>query len=340
MFLAKRRASATIVAASLAFSLVACSSDDTSAEGAKADGQESSTITIEDNFGSQAVPQPAERVVVTDNGAFELASMWGVEPVAAPMKLVPKTITFPNQDRILDMGNHKEPDLEKVVEADPDLIINGNRFAKQRDKLVELAPNAAIVDLSPRDGEPLGEELIRETEGLGTIFGKEDEAGKIIDDYKAAVDRVKKAYNGQTAMGVIVSGGEINYSAPGTGRTVGPVFDMVGLKPALEAKGTTDHQGDDISVEAIADSNPQLILVMDRDAAIGRKDGKEAEPAETVIEKTAALKNVDAVKNGLVVTFPADTYINENIITYTEFLNGLADALEAAGKGGSEKSGN
>ena len=324
MFLTKRRSAAAVVAASLAFGLAACSSDDTAAESSDGKG---ATITVVDNFGEQTVPQSAERVVLTDNRSFETLADWGVEPVAAPMRLVPKTVTFANQDQILDMGNHKEPDFEKVVEANPDLIVTGQRFAKQRDKLIEAAPESAIVDFTPREDKPFDEELIRQTENLGKLFGKEEEAAKLIEDFRASIDRAKKAYAGQTTMGLITSGGEINYSAPHAGRTVGPVFDILGLKPSLEVEGTSDHQGDDISVEAIAESDPQLIIVMDRDAAIGSKKEGSA-PAADLIADSAALQNVAAVKDGNIVYFPEDTYINESIQTYTEFFNALADQLE------------
>ena len=132
-------------------------------------------------------------------------------------------------------------------------------------------------------------------------------------------------------MAVDVSGGNIGYVAPGKGRTWGPVFDLLGLKPALEVEGSTDsHTGDDISVEAIAEANPAWILVLDRDAAI-TKDGSNT-PAETVINDNAALSNVNALQNKHVVYAPNDTYTNESIITYTEIFNSIADAFEAAKK--------
>ncbi len=130
-------------------------------------------------------------------------------------------------------------------------------------------------------------------------------------------------------MGVNVSGGEIGYVAPSNGRTLGPLFDILGLTPALEVEGSDDHQGDDISVEAIADSNPDIILVMDRDAAVAA-DEATYQPAAQVIEGSEALKNVNAVKNGNVIYMPNDTYTNEGIQTYTEFLNMIAEQLEAA----------
>ncbi len=56
-------------------------------------------------------------------------------------------------------------------------------------------------------------------------------------------------------------------------------------------EGSDNHQGDDISVEAIAASNPDLIIVMDRDAGTAN-GGASTEgfvpPAANIIENTEA----------------------------------------------------
>ena len=112
------------------------------------------------------------------------------------------------------------------------------------------------------------------------------------------------------------------------GRTFGPLFDEFGFTPALEVEGASDdHQGDDISVEAIADSDPDWIVVLDRDAGVSSEEG--ATPAAEVIEQSEALQDVTAVKEGNIYYAPADTYTNEGIQTYTEIFNGLADAFES-----------
>ena len=99
--------------------------------------------------------------------------------------------------------------------------------------------------------------------------------------------------------------------------------------PALEVENASDdHQGDDISVEAIADSNPDWILVMDRDAAISADD-PEYVPANEILDSSEALAGVTAITEGNVIYMPADTYTNESIQTYTEYFTTLADALEA-----------
>lgn len=293
----------------------------------------SGTITVEDNNGTHKVSTPPKSVVATDNRTFQTLSDWGIELSAGAVTLMPTTVDYKTDDSIIDLGNHNEPDLESIVAVEPDLIINGQRFTQHHDKIASLVPDATILELDPREGEPFDDELKRQVTVLGEVFGKQKEAEKLVDDFDAAVARVKDAYDAaDSVMAVTTSGGEIGYIAPTAGRTLGPIFDILGLTPALEIAGATDdHQGDDISVEAIAKSNPDWILVMDRDAVFADREPGYVQAAE-ILESSEALASVTAVKDDQIVYMPTDTYLNEGIQTYTDFLNDLADALEKSAK--------
>lgn len=325
------------LSATVSLALAGCSGSTDSAstsaasDTASASVSQASSVTIEDNHGSVEVSLPVQRAASTDNRTFEVLADWGVPLVAAPKQLVPSSIAAYDGDDVADIGNHREPDLEALAAAEPDLVIVGQRFSDQYDSIAELTPDAALLDLEPRDGESFDAELERQVTALGQVFGKEAEADQLIADFEEALERAKNAYDGSsTVMAVIVSGGEIGYSGPTTGRTWGPLFDLLGLEPALEVEGSTDdHQGDDVSVEQIAESNPDWILVMDRDAAI-TADEPDYTPAADVIAGNAALQNVTAVTSEQIVYAPDDTYTNESIITYTEILNSIADAFEGA----------
>ena len=329
------------IAAIAALGLAACSSGATTSQSSSqptaaasenTQATQASSVSIDANDGTVEIKLPVTRAASLDNRTFEVLAQWDVQLVAAPKKLIPTTITAFNGEDVADVGMHRDPNLEALVAAEPDLIISGQRFSKYDAQIKELAPDIPLINLEPREGQPFNEELIRQVTDLGEIFGKQAEAKQLVDDFNASIERAKNAYDGSsTVMAVDVSGGNIGYVAPGKGRTWGPVFDLLGLKPALEVEGSTDsHTGDDISVEAIAEANPAWIFVLDRDAAI-TKDGSNT-PAETVINDNAALQNVAALQNKHVVYAPNDTYTNESIITYTEIFNSIADAFEAAKK--------
>lgn len=332
---AKIRRSLVASVAALSMALTACSSAEESTSGSSdtsaASSSETTEITLEDNFGEKKIAAPVSAPAVTDNRAFEILADWDVKIAAAPLKLVPSTVRdVYNKDTVAaDLGSHREPDLESLVAAEPDVVWNGQRFEQHQEDIEKLVEDVPVLDFEPRDDKDFFEELKRHTEALGQTFGHEEDAAKLIEDFDAAAKRAKEAYDpSKKVMAVNTSGGEIGYIAPKIGRTYGPVFDLIGMTPALEVpEGTDDHEGDDISVEAIAESNPDWILVMDRDAAVS-KEGEEHVPGDKLVNENAALKNVTAVKEGNVYVAPADTYINESIITYTEILNALADAFE------------
>lgn len=195
-------------------------------------------------------------------------------------------------------------------------------------------PNAAVIDLNfdvSEEAETPGKNLengLKDTViSLGQIFDKNEEAKQLVADFDKAIADAKSAYNGtDTVMSVIVSGGNIGFSAPHSGRVWGPMYEIFGWVPALEVGGaTSDHQGDEVSVEAIAQSNPDWLFVLDRDAATS--DAADSVPAQDVIDNSPALQNVTAVSKDQIVYAPADTYTNESIQTYIELFENLANTL-------------
>jgi iron complex transport system substrate-binding protein len=315
--------------------LAACSSDDDSDSGS---GDSSSdTRTVTDARGEVEIPAEPERVAAFDNRIFQVLADWDIDLVSAPVTLIPPEIEKYHDDtEIHDTGSHREPNLEELVAAEPDLIITGYRYSSQYDEMKKLLPDTPIIDLSfgqDSEGEadqPLEDTLKEITNLIGEVFEKEDEAETLVENFDEAKDRAKAAYNpDETVMGLLTSGGDINYSAPSTGRSVGPVFDMLDLTPSYDHDGSSNHQGDDISVEAIAQSNPDWILVLDRDGGTSSRDEADYESAAELIAESEALKNVTAVEEDNIVYFPQNFYTTEDIEAYTEVLNSIADAFEA-----------
>lgn len=293
-----------------------------------------STVEITDIYGSVTVPVNPERVVALDNRTFETLYNWGVELVAAPKDVMPSEFPYAAMDSVQNIGNHREPNLEIIAAANPELVIVGQRFASYYEDIKALVPEAAVINLNfdvseeaAAPGENLVNGLKNSTEVLGLIFDKNEEAAQMIADFEQAIEDVKAAYNGtDTIMSVVVSGGNIGFSAPGSGRVWGPLYEVFGWNPALDINNaTSDHQGDEIGIEAIADSNPDWMFVLDRDAATS--SSSEATPARDVIDNSPALQNVTAINEGQVVYAPADTYTNESIQTYLELFADIAAAL-------------
>lgn len=337
----------TVLAAVFALALTGCqskSNNTTSAETsatksaetttAETTAAEVTTVEVTDIHGTVTVPVNPKIVVALDNRTFETLSDWGIKLAAVPKGVMPADSSYVADSEVQDIGNHSEPNLEIIAAADPELVIVGQRFSSYYEEIKKLVPNAAVVDLSfqiskeaGKSGESFTNGLKDSTITLGKIFNKNEEAEKLNADFDQAIEKAKSAYNGtDKIMSVVVSGGDIGFSAPVSGRVWGPLYEVFGWTSALEVSGaTSDHQGDDISVEAIAQSNPDWIFVLDRDAAISST--KDAVPAQDVINNSPALQNTTAITKGQVVYAPNDTYTNESIQTFIELFDNLAKSL-------------
>ena len=292
------------------------------------------SVEITDIYGTVTVPVNPKNVVALDNRTFETLSDWGIELAAVPKSVMPADSPYVSNAAVLDIGSHNDPNLEIIAAVDPELVIIGQRFASRYDEIKALVPHAVVINLNfdvsvnaERPGDNLVNGLKNSTLALGAIFDKNEEAAQLVADFDQTIAAAKSAYNGtDTVVSVVVSGGNIGYSAPRSGRVWGPMYEVFGWVSALEVAGaTSDHQGDDISVEAIAQSNPDWIFVLDRDAATS--SAADATPARDVINNSPALQGVTAIAAEQMVYAPADTYTNESIQTYLELFQDIADAL-------------
>ncbi|MFJ7973466.1 siderophore ABC transporter substrate-binding protein [Psychrobacillus sp. NPDC096389] len=308
---------------------------DKSTEEADDSAEEKPTsVEITDAHGTVTVPVNPKNVVALDNRTFETLSDWGIELAAAPKAVMPADSPYVANESVQDIGNHREPNLEILAAVDPELVIVGQRFASYYEEIKKLVPNATVIDLNfdvSEEAATPGENFVNgfkdNTIALGQIFDKNTEAEQLVADFEQAIESAKSAYNGtDTIMSVIVSGGNIGFAAPHSGRVWGPMYEIFDWVPALEIdKTSSDHQGDEVSVEAIAQSNPDWIFVLDRDAAVSST--ADAVPAQDVIDNSPALQNVTAISKGQIVYAPDDTYTNESIQTYIELFGNLANTL-------------
>lgn len=329
------------IMAVLTLMLAACSNSSNESnqetKSTKANGSEEvakPTVEITDAHGTVTVPVNPKNVVALDNRTFETLADWNIDLVAVPKDVMPADSPYVKDDSVQNVGNHREPNLEIIAAANPELVIVGQRFADYYEDIKKLVPNAAVIDLNvdvseeaATPGENLVNGLKNSTIALGQIFDKNEEAKQVVADFDKVIGNAKSAYNGKDkVMSVIVGGGDIGYSAPHSGRVWGPMYEIFGWDPALEiADSTSGHKGDEVSVEAIAQSNPDWLFVLDRDAAISGEE--DSVPAQDVIANSPALQKTTAVSKKHIIYAPADTYTNESIQTYIELFENLANTL-------------
>ncbi|MCG7329320.1 siderophore ABC transporter substrate-binding protein, partial [Achromobacter sp. ACRQX] len=130
----------------------------------------------------------------------------------------------------------------------------------------------------------------RNTETLAALYGKEGVAKEKLAALDASIASLKgKAANAGTALIVLTTGGKM--SAYGPGSRFGVIHDAFGVKPAATGLNVSNH-GQAISFEFIAQTDPDWLFVIDRDAAIGR-EGVSAQRMldNELVRPTKAWKN-------------------------------------------------
>lgn len=313
-----------LIAPALAGAMILTACGDSSTEDTATD---TATVTIETVNGAMEVPVDPERVVALDNKSFEMLRDWGITPVALPKTLLPNNgfDEWRNDDSILDVGTHREPKLELVSEAQPDLIIGGGRFVEFTDDLSDIAP---VVDVSATDESEGGyiQGLEDQTLALGQIFDKEAEAEAIVAELDAATEAAKSATNGETVFLSVVSGGKIDNGA----QRIGRLLEGVNLKDVFAGDAGDIHGDSGLAPEAIAQANPDWMIVLDRDTATTAVGEEPAQPAAAVIDAQEAFANTTFASKGQIIYLDGDFYKREGIESYTEAFRQIADAFGGA----------
>lgn len=305
-------------AAAAGLTLSACGSND--AVPASQEGPE--TITVQTNTGELTVPVNPERVVALDSTSFETLHEFGITPVAVPKELLPASLSeWADNPDIIDVGTHREPRLEEINAAEPDLIVGGKRFAEYTETLSSTAP---VVDLAPSvEAAEYVDALKHQTTVLGEIFQAQSEAERLNTELDAAVAEAAGLTNGQTVFLANHNGGKIDN---GGGR-MAPLIEPLDMTDVFAAdRGGSDqvHNDSGLSPETIAQANPDWVFVLDRDASTGSGGA----PAQATIEAQELWGNTTFMSKGQVLYLDNDFYRTEGISAYTNFYQQLAEALQ------------
>ena len=271
------------VATALAVS--ACGgSEDPTAEASSASGE----VTVAHAQGETAVPADPQTVVVFDVGVLSTLDSLGVEVAGVPEATYPESLAQYGGDEYAKVGSLFEPDHEAVNALEPDLIIVGGRSAAAYPELAEIAPT---IDLTVDNGDFLASFEERVTT-LAQVFGEQDAVADRLAALDQRVTEVKAAAEGAgDALLVMTNAGEVSAYGPET--RFGLVHDELGLTPTDEGLTAADH-GDAISFEYIAEKDPDILLVLDRDAATG-ESGTAAQQVldNELVRGTTAWENGD-----------------------------------------------
>ncbi|MCZ2328972.1 siderophore ABC transporter substrate-binding protein [Bartonella sp. F02] len=237
-------------------------------------------ITIDHTSGSTAVKASPQKVIVFDLATLDNMKHLGIDAVVGvPEGQKPEYLSEFNSARYETIGTVFEPNYEKIINLQPDLIIITGRTQPKYKDLSQIAPT---IDLTVQNKDTI-KDIERNITILGQIFGKEKEATREIKKLHDVLADVRKQTNEKgTGLVLMTSGGKI--SALGLNSRFDIFHSTFGIAPATD-KLTVEKHGQLVSPEFILEVNPDWLLVIDRDSAIGREGQSAAQLLDNALIK-------------------------------------------------------
>lgn len=257
----------------------------------------SDSVVVEHELGETEVEKNPEKVVVFDFGSLDTLDELGIDVAGVAQKTVPSYLEKYEGDEYENIGSLKEPDFEKIAEIDPDLIIISGRQSDLYDQLQELGPTVYLGV----DTENYMDSFKENAETIGEIFDKEDEVASTLDDIDGQVEEINELADESDQNGLIIMANDTDISAFGPGSRFGLVHDVFGVTPVDEGIESSTH-GKNVSFEYVAEQDPDLLYVIDRNAAIG-----EDAPAEDIVENEL-MEGTKAMENDNIVYLHPDNW--------------------------------
>ncbi|MDB4836952.1 ABC transporter substrate-binding protein [Marinomonas sp.] len=241
-------------------------------------------LTIQTFRGEVEFNKTPQTVVAFPAGVIDTLDALGVAIQGVPANLF---LDYVDVKKAETVGTLFTVDVEKVHKITPDIVIIGERSALQYDSLIDVAP---VIDLSIPRGNTFQESLKR-MHSLAKLFNKENKAREIEQSLYKLLNQAQSLIDpNESVMVVMLIGRSLNVLSSQT--RIDWFQQELGMN--LEASDVTSlNEVAPISYEYILSKNPDWLIVMDRDASVGRskKDLSKEYMNTPLIHATKAWKN-------------------------------------------------
>ncbi|MBE2893583.1 siderophore ABC transporter substrate-binding protein [Spirabiliibacterium falconis] len=275
------------------------------------------TISVQSVQGIETLPVKPSRIAVFDLGALDTVSVLGGEVVALPKATaLPPYLTKFNDEHYLDVGSLKEPNFEKLNEAEPDLNIISARQARLEARFDEIAPTY-FSGIDMQNFYPSFQQNVR---NIAAILDQKPLAESKLLLLDKQMQAIKQKTKSKTALLLLVN--ESKLSTYGQDSRFGLLFQGYGFTPVDNDIKAATH-GMSVSFEYVLAHNPDYIFVIDRTAAITEKKDN----AKKVLDNDI-IRRTQAYQHGRIVYLdPANWYLAMGGLQAMQMMN---DEIEAA----------
>lgn len=283
-------------------------------------------VKITHNLGETEVELNPEKVVVFDYAALDTMDVLGVGDtlVGLPKSSLPKSLEKYKDEKYADLGGLKEPDLEGIKSADPDLIIINGRQADFYDQLSEIAPTIS----TSKDDKNYLESVKGNIDKIAKIFEVEEKANEEFDKIEKKISDLNKKVTEKDLDALTLMVNEGDLSVFGEESRFGILYQDFGFKNKDQNVDGSTH-GQNVTFEYIAKQNPEIMFVIDRGTATG--NSVEAGLTAKAVLDNDVIKSMDAFKNDNIVYLDGPTwYVNDGGLNSLNTM--IDDAMKAVNK--------
>jgi iron complex transport system substrate-binding protein len=225
-----------------------------------AQSSEKNCRVISHESGETCIPNNFKRVIILHPDDLVNSIALGVIPIAKT-----EITGFPTPKylegklpELESVGGFDAPNLEKILQLKPDLIISHSRLKQIYDKLSHIAPTVTINNDFPPPPFFWKERL----NTLAVILNKEEKSNQLMDDYGKRVNEIKeKLGDSVNSMEVSVANTSSEYGiwAYGESHYSGSVLSDIGLKRPPSQRGDFFYI-ENISLEKISDIDGDVLF--------------------------------------------------------------------------------
>ena len=255
--------------------------------------------TIVHDFGTTELKKAPKRIVILDNLYGEILDPLDITPVGATTGQSDSqefSTLFKKEykdAKVVSVGWQGNPDLDKIAELKPDLILMTGEQEDLYDELSEIAPTVGY-QINTDENWDYHETSLKVAE----IFDKRDEMKKDLDrlDAREAVfaENVKAKFGNQKLMYLRVTDNDIRYYAYGH---FGYLYDTYHFNRAETFN--PDDMLQVIDPDKLKDINPDLLIV--------QADSQEL--LDNKLKNTPVWTSLKAVQNNKVIYADYSTYM-------------------------------
>lgn len=276
------------------------------------------TVEVDTYIGAAQVSVQPDKIAVFDIAALDTLDALGVEVagVVSPWFVDYVTDTAEGAESV---GSLFEPDYEAIAAGGYDLLVAGGRSSRVVPELAEITPT---IDMTIWE-DTVGQGLAR-LNAYGEIFGKQDEAAALQSAFEENLEAAKVAMADEGSALIVMTNGP-TVSAYGANGRFGWLHTALEIPEAVEAVEEATH-GEAISFEFIRDANPDVLIVIDRAAAIGQEGDAAAVTLDNaLVHETAAWTNDKVIYLNSANVYISNGGIQSMTQIVTQFATTFAD---------------